>query len=58
MISKKKLIESRKVFNLRSEKGLKSAERYQQHLYKHYDVVKVEPQGMDKVTIWGEKKVR
>lgn len=45
--------DSRKVFDISSEEGIKKAERYQQRLYKLYNFVKIEPVGFEKVALSG-----
>ena len=43
-----------RIFDTKTMKGMKDAERHQQALYKKYKIVKVEPAGFSKVAVWGE----
>ena len=47
------MIKETHTINTNTEKGLKTAERIQQYMYKKYNNVRVEPDGFDKVTIKG-----
>lgn len=46
-------VKKSKVFDISSDKGIKRAERYQQRLYKEYDIVQITPFGLDKVKLAG-----
>jgi len=47
---------TKKVFDISTQKGLKKAEKYQQNLYKRFDIVKINPIGFEKVELSGIKK--
>ena len=49
-------LQARKVFDISTQKGLKKAEKYQQTLYKRFDVVNINPIAFEKVELSGVKK--
>lgn len=49
-------LNSKKVFDISTEKGIKRAEKYQKNLYKKFDNVKIEPTGFNKVALSGVSK--